>query len=61
LLAATEGYLLRPIHAGFASFEALHRTELDLNDFAEMNEYLDVLDENRSRMQDWIDSNKGRR
>jgi hypothetical protein len=47
------GYLLRPIHAGMMSMESIHRTELDLNDFADANDFLDILHENQSRLTRW--------
>lgn len=55
------GYLYRPVAAGFCSMEALHRTELDLADFADANEYLDAVAENDARMGRWMAAQQGRR
>lgn len=49
-------YLLRPVHAGFMSLEAIHRTDLDLNDFADANEFLDIQHENQARMSRWAEA-----
>jgi hypothetical protein len=43
-------YLLRPIEAGMICFERLHDTVLDLNDFADANDYLDAKAENEYRL-----------
>lgn len=54
---------MRPIHNGFTTMESLHRTELDLNDFANANAYLDLVEENTERMRNWLTQNQpmGRR
>jgi hypothetical protein len=41
---------MRPVVRGLCRYESLKNGTLDLADFAEMNEALDVLDENARRM-----------
>lgn len=40
---------MRPVARGMCQFESLKDGSLDLVDFAEMNEALDVMDENSRR------------
>lgn len=44
-----EDWLMRPVLAGLCRYEALHDTRLTLEDFADMNEALDVQAENTRR------------
>jgi hypothetical protein len=41
--------------------ESIHRTELDLNDFADANAYLDTVDENAARVQGWLAEQRKRK
>lgn len=43
---------MRPVLHGMVQFVELKRTELDLNDFASMNEALDIERENTRRAQE---------
>lgn len=54
-------YLLRPIHHGMMAFDSIHKTDLDLNDFADANSYIDMIEENQARIHRWVDQNSKRR
>ena len=54
-------YLLRPIHHGMMAFDSIHKTDLDLNDFADANAYIDMIEENQARIHRWVDQNSKRR
>ena len=43
-------WLMRPVLRGMVQYIELHRTNLDLNDWAEMNEAIDVEQENQRRL-----------
>lgn len=45
-----EDWLIRPVIAGMCKYESLLDTTLDLTDFADMNEALDVYNENQRRL-----------
>lgn len=45
------GFLYRPVEAGLLPPAAWLNPRYDLNDFADANEWLDVRDENRFRIQ----------
>lgn len=44
-----EDMLVRPVLAGLCRYESIHETLLDLRDFADMNDALDIRDENIRR------------
>jgi len=48
----SEEWCLRPVEAGMCRYESLIDGTLDLHHLAMMNEYLDVQQENRSRIED---------
>lgn len=52
-----EGWLLRPVLRGMCKYESLKDGMLDLHDLARMNEMLDVEDENRARVAEWVEKN----
>lgn len=45
-----EDWLMRPVLAGICRYESLHDRSLSLNDFANMNEAMDVHAENTRRL-----------
>ncbi len=47
-----EGFLLRPVLSGMVGYEQIDMTNLDLADFAQMNEALDVDAFNRGKIDD---------
>lgn len=49
-MADKEDWLLRPITRGFCSYVELKLTNLDLHDFAVMNDAIDVEENNRKRI-----------
>ena len=52
-----EGWLLRPVARQMCRYESLKDGTLDLFDIARMNEMLDVDDENRARVAEWVNKN----
>lgn len=52
-----EGWLLRPVTRGLCRYESLKDGTLDLFDMARMNDMLDVDDENRARVGEWVNKN----
>jgi hypothetical protein len=52
-----EGYLLRPVGAQMCRYESLLDGSIDLFDIARMNDWLDVENENRARVAEWVDKN----
>jgi hypothetical protein len=48
-----ENWLWRPVLEGIVRYESMISTELDLNDWANMNDALDVRDENRRRLDEF--------
>jgi hypothetical protein len=51
-MSGQEDWLLRPVLRGMCRMESVHGTELDLHDFAMMNEAIDVFEENQMRVQE---------
>lgn len=49
-MASGEDWLMRPVVEGMTRYEAIHDPSLGLEDFARMNEALDVRNENEARM-----------
>ena len=49
-MANGEDWLLRPVSAGFCKYESLIDGSLGLEDVANMNEAIDVMEENRARI-----------
>lgn len=50
---------MRPVLRGLCRYESLKNGELDLADIARMNDTLDVEDENRARVAEWVKTNGG--
>lgn len=50
-MSGGEDWLMRPVIAHLCSYAELKGTRLDLNDFAIMNEALDVFEENKAKQQ----------
>jgi hypothetical protein len=58
-MADGEGWLMRPVKAGYCKYESLIDGTLDLCDVARMNEAMDVDDENRKRVAAWVQKHGG--
>lgn len=59
-MADGEGWVMRPVERGMCKYESLKDGSLDLCDIAIMNEALDVDDENRRRVAEWVNDRNGR-
>lgn len=51
-------WLMRPVLRGMCKYESLKDASLDLADVARMNDALDVEDENRARVADYMRAQK---
>jgi hypothetical protein len=45
-MSSEEDWLLRPVIRGLCKYESLKDSSLDLEDFARMNDALDIIDHN---------------
>lgn len=55
-MVENEDWMMRPVMRGMCSYENLSNGTLDLFDVARMNEAIDVEEENRSRVQKWLNA-----
>lgn len=55
-----EYWIMRPVLEGMCHYESLINGALDLADVSRMNEALDVRNENQSRVQDAVESERSR-
>lgn len=53
-----EDWLARPVMRGMCKYESLKDCTLDLADIAIMNDAIDVDDENRARVAEWMKDNE---
>lgn len=53
-MAGGEDWLLRPVLRGLCLMESLRDCTLDLADVAMLNEAIDVEEENRARLHEWV-------
>lgn len=52
-----EGWLMRPVARQMCRYESLLDGTLSLFDLARMNDFLDIEDENRARVAEWVEKN----
>lgn len=52
-----EGWIMRPVMRGLCTYDSLKNGTVDLCDVARMNEAIDVDDENRKRVAEWVEKN----
>ena len=60
-MSGDEDWLMRPVLRGLCKYESLKGFELDLHDFAVMNEAIDVEIANRELITDWVKKQDGHR
>lgn len=58
-MADGEGWIMRPVMRGMCTYESLKNGSVDLRDIDRMNEAIDIDDENRKRVADWVEKNGG--
>lgn len=58
-MSTGEDWLMRPVIKGMCRYAELKDGSLDLNDVATMNEAIDVDEENRARVTEWINKKHG--
>lgn len=57
-MADGEGWIMRPVTRGLCTYESLKNGAVDLCDIARMNEAIDVDEENRKRVTEWVERQK---
>lgn len=57
-MAEGDDWLMRPVLRGMCKYESLKNGSLDLVDVARMNEAIDVDEENRARVAEWVKRNE---
>ena len=54
-MADGEGWVMRPVMRQMCSYESLKNGSVDLCDISRMNEAIEIDDENRRRIAEWVD------